>query len=218
MSRVVPHLIFERGDEPCVCRTPSVKRQLPASRWLPFMANRQASPYTTELIANQFHSFLDFNAGSSRRARPLARSVAVRQATRMPWPSVLPRLGQPNVPCGLYHQQRHRRCQTSPVRSEHGAYRALPRRDQGHEVASPQVEAPTADHSWRCDWVYRVLCSSCVLSSAQALTRPSINQMVLGQHARCRRRPTRGCLSGITSWNTGHTIHQKLPRASGCIA
>src|SRR5580765_1300452 len=149
MSRVVPHLISVHGDEPCVCRTPSVKRQLPASRWLPFMANRQTSPHTTELIANQFHSFLDFNAGSSRRVRPLARSVAVRQATRMPWPSVLPRLGQPNVPCGLYHQQRHRRCQTSPVRSEHGAYRALPRRDQGHEVASPQVEAPTADHSWR---------------------------------------------------------------------
>src|SRR6267143_6123050 len=57
----------------------------------------------------------NLSAGSSRRARRLARSVAVRQATRTPWPSVLPRLGQPNVPCGLHHQQRHRRCQTSPV-------------------------------------------------------------------------------------------------------
>src|SRR5678816_2543134 len=60
----------------------------------------------TEVIAIQLPSLLSVTAGSSRRARQPARSAALRLATRVPWPSVLPRPGHLNVPGGLLHRQR----------------------------------------------------------------------------------------------------------------
>jgi len=45
-------------------------------------------------------------------------------------------------------------------------------------VSPPQVDAQTCDCSWRDDPRHRVLCSSCALSHARALRRPSISHLV----------------------------------------
>ena len=59
-----------------------------------------------QLVPLSFPPLIFPSSKPSRRARRPARSVGLRQATRVPWPSVLPRPDQLNAPCGLLHRQR----------------------------------------------------------------------------------------------------------------